>query len=145
MSSIKVINFEMNGKHNLHVNVMNSILLNTKEINIATITEERGESGVALWQTLPFENMSVRFIEYSKNYKTDGWCRTARAMLCIEGEATLEFSDGRTNIISKGMAFHISDKDGLYRTFSKDGVKLILVDGKFLSAKNDTTRNPWRM
>ncbi len=38
-----------------------------------TRTEHPGETGVAYWQTLEFEGLRIRLVEYSAGYLADHW------------------------------------------------------------------------
>jgi len=124
---------------------MSSILFDTTDWNSIAASEHAGESGVALWRTLQYENFRIRLVEYSKGYKADHWCKAGHIVYCLEGEMMSELSDGRTFILSKGMSYLVSDNASMHKSYSKDGVKLLIVDGNFLSQKNKNVFNPWRM
>ena len=94
--------------------------------------EHKGETGTAYWQTLQFGDLRIRLVEYSKNYKADHWCEKGHVIYCIEGEMTTELSDGQMFPMKKGMTYQVSDNLSSHRTFSKEGVKLFIVDGGFL-------------
>jgi hypothetical protein len=94
--------------------------------------EHTGETGIAYWKILQLGNLRVRMVEYSKNYKADHWCQKGHIIFCIEGEMTTELSDGQQFNMSKGMSYQVSDDLSSHRTYSKDGVKLFIVDGAFL-------------
>jgi hypothetical protein len=94
--------------------------------------EHKGDTGVAYWQTLQFGDLRVRMVEYSKNYLADHWCQKGHIIFCIEGAMTTELADGKEYILTKGMSYQVSDDLSSHRTYSKDGVKLFIVDGTFL-------------
>ena len=94
--------------------------------------EHKGETGTAWWQTLQFGDLRIRLVEYSKNYKADHWCEKGHIIYCIEGEMTTELADGKIFPMKKGMTYQVSDNLSSHRTFSKEGVKLFIVDGGFL-------------
>lgn len=96
------------------------------------ITEHLGETGIAFWQTIELGDLRIRMVEYSKNYKADHWCQKGHIIYCIEGEMTTELSDGQEYRMTKGMSYQVSDDLSSHRTYSKDGVKLFIVDGAFL-------------
>lgn len=96
------------------------------------VTEHPGESGVAFWKTLQFGDLRIRMVEYSANYLADHWCSKGHIIYCIEGEMECELSDGKKRILSKGMTYEVSDGMSSHRSFSKDGVKLLIIDGGFL-------------
>ena len=94
--------------------------------------EHKGESGTSYWKTLQFGDLRIRMVEYSSNYKADHWCEKGHIIFCIEGEMTTELSDGKEFKMTKGMTYQVSDELSSHRTYSKDGVKLFIVDGGFL-------------
>jgi len=97
--------------------------------------EHKGETGVAHWQTLQLGDLRIRMVEYSKNYKADHWCEKGHLIYCIEGEMTTELSDGKEFNMTVGMTYQVSDDLSSHRTYSKEGVKLFIVDGAFLKLK----------
>ena len=124
---------------------MNAILFHTTDWSSIATSEHAGESGVAHWRTLQYEGFRIRLVEYSKGYKADHWCRAGHIVYCLEGEMTAELSDGRTFTLSKGMSYLVSENMSMHKSHSKDGVKLLIVDGNFLSQKKKNVFNPWRM
>jgi hypothetical protein len=98
-------------------------------------TEHKGETGSAFWRTLHFGDLRIRMVEYSKNYKADHWCEKGHIIYCIEGEMTTELSNGSEFKMSKGMSYQVSDGLSSHRTYSKEGVKLFIVDGSFLKQR----------
>jgi hypothetical protein len=56
-----------------------------------------------------------------------------------------ELADGRTYTLSKGMTYEVSDNVSIHRSYSKDGVKLLIIDGDFLKHEYNRVDNPWRM
>lgn len=94
--------------------------------------EYKGETGIAYWQTLQFENLRIRLVEYSANYFADHWCQKGHIVHCLEGEFESELEGGQKTIFTKGMSFVVSDDISSHRSRSKDGVKLLIIDGDFL-------------
>jgi quercetin dioxygenase-like cupin family protein len=94
--------------------------------------EFKGETGVAVWQTLQFEGLRVRIVEYSKGYRADHWCKKGHIVHCLEGEFVSELENGKTFILKKGMSYIVSDEVSSHRSVSKEGVKLMIIDGEFL-------------
>lgn len=123
---------------------MNPILFQSTDWNAIPATEHRGESGTAYWRTLQYEGLRIRLVEYSKGYKADHWCKAGHIVYCIEGEMTSELSDGRRFTISKGMTYQVSDNVSQHRSHTKEGVKLLIVDGQFLDYKRDSISNLWK-
>jgi quercetin dioxygenase-like cupin family protein len=95
-------------------------------------TEHTGETGTSSWQTLQFEGLRVRLVEYSKGYLADHWCRKGHIVHCLEGEFVSEMENGTEFLLTKGMTYIVSDNLSSHRSVSKDGVKLLIVDGDFL-------------
>ena len=113
---------------------MNNILFQQTDWSKVNATEHKGETGVAYWKTLQFDDLRIRMVEYSKNYLADHWCEKGHIIYCIEGEMTTELSDGQKFVLKKGMSYQVSDDLSSHRTYSKDGVKLFIVDGGFLKS-----------
>ena len=96
-------------------------------------TEHKGETGIAIWKTLQFENIRVRMIEYSANYKADHWCSAGHIIFCVEGEFVSHLKDGKDYLLTKGMSYQTSDDvNNPHLSTSKTGCKLFVVDGGFL-------------
>ena len=111
---------------------INNIPFNITDWKTIPMTEHKGETGVAFWRTLQFGDLRIRMIEYSKNYKADHWCQKGHIIFCIEGEMTTKLSDGQEFTMTKGMTYQVSDDPSSHRTYSKNGVKLFIIDGAFL-------------
>jgi len=124
---------------------MNSILFHTTDWRAVPATEYPGESGVAYWRTLQYEGLRIRMVEYSREYKADHWCKKGHIVFCLEGEMMAELSDGRTFTLSKGMSYLVSDNESMHKSHSKEGVKLLIVDGQFLNHKKEIVFNPWKI
>lgn len=116
--------------------------MNNKNIPFQTIdwsnipkTEYKGESGFAYWQTLQFDGLRVRIVEYSKNYVADHWCEKGHIVYCLEGEVINEQKDGENSVLTPGMSYIVSDDLSSHRSVTKNGVKLMIIDGDFLKLK----------
>jgi hypothetical protein len=114
---------------------MNTILFNS--INWSTVekTEHKGETGIACWQTMQFDKIRLRLVEYSENYIADHWCKKGHIVHCLEGEFISELESGEKFVLTKGMSYIVSDDLSSHRSISKSGVKLLIIDGDFLSGK----------
>ena len=98
--------------------------------------ELKGETGMAYRQTIQFPGLRIRIVEYSKNYKADHWCQKGHVVHCLEGELTSEMQiNGNVFRLSKGMTYVVSDELSSHRSVSRNGVKLLIVDGDFLKLK----------
>jgi quercetin dioxygenase-like cupin family protein len=124
--------------------MMSTILFQTTDWGSIPETRHSGESGMAYWRTIQYEGLRIRLVEYSSGYKADHWCKAGHIVYCIEGEMISELSDGRTFTITKGMSYQVSDNVSLHRSYSKDGVKLLIVDGNFLKPNNVAFTNLWK-
>ena len=114
---------------------MNTILFNS--INWSTVEkpEHKGETGIACWQTMQFDKIRLRLVEYSENYIADHWCKKGHIVHCLEGEFISELESGEKFVLTKGMSYIVSDDLSSHRSISKNGVKLLIIDGDFLSGK----------
>jgi mannose-6-phosphate isomerase class I len=117
--------------------------MNTKNIPFQTIdwtnipkTKHKGETGVAYWQTIQFQGLRIRIVEYSPGYKADHWCEKGHIVYCLEGEVTNEQKEGKTSILTQGMTYVVSDDLSSHRSITKTGVKLLIIDGDFLKLKS---------
>jgi uncharacterized cupin superfamily protein len=113
--------------------------LNNRNIPFQTIdwtkvpkTEHKGETGVAYWQTLQFEGLRVRIVEYSPGYIADHWCTKGHIVHCLEGQVVNEQKDGANATLTKGMSYVVSDELSSHRSVTENGVKLLIIDGDFL-------------
>ena len=97
-------------------------------------TEFKGETGVASWKTLQFEGLRIRIVEYSKGYLADHWCQKGHIVHCLEGEFVSKLEDGKTFILTQGMSYIVSYNLSAHRSFSEEGVKLLIIDGEFLGS-----------
>ncbi len=96
-----------------------------------------GTTGMAFWQTLQFKGLSVRIVEYSQGYLADHWCQKGHIVHCLEGEFTTEMESGESFNLTKGMSYIVSDELSSHRSITKNGVKLLIVDGDFLKSEHD--------
>ncbi|HUS87103.1 MAG TPA: DHCW motif cupin fold protein [Bacteroidales bacterium] len=98
-------------------------------------TEHKGETGVAYWQTLQFQGLRIRIVEYSDGYIADHWCAKGHILHCLEGELTTEMEDGTSSVLTEGMTYVVSDELSSHRSVTKKRVKLLIIDGNFLELK----------
>lgn len=116
---------------------MNNQNISFQTIDWSTIpkTEHKGESGIAYWQTLEFQGLRIRIVEYSEGYFADHWCEKGHIVYCLEGSFINEQKDGFQTLLTKGMSYIVSDNLSSHRSRTKDGVKLLIIDGDFLKLK----------
>jgi hypothetical protein len=98
-------------------------------------TVHDGETGAAYWQTVQFEGLRIRIVEYSKGYMADHWCRKGHIVHCLEGEFISEMENGEKFTLKTGMTYVVSDDLSSHRSITENGVKLLIVDGDFLQLR----------
>lgn len=98
-------------------------------------TEHSGTTGIAYWQTMQFEGLRVRYVEYSENYLADHWCEKGHIVYCLKGEVINELKDGTRSVLTEGMSYIVSDDLSSHRSITKKGVHLLIIDGDFLKLK----------
>lgn len=98
-------------------------------------TEYKGEKGIAYWQTLQYEGLRIRIVEYSKGYIANHWCKKGHIVYCLEGDFNSELKEGGKFILRKGMTYVVSDELSTHRSTTENGVKLLIIDGEMLKNK----------
>jgi quercetin dioxygenase-like cupin family protein len=111
---------------------MSNILFQTINWDDVPKTEHKGETGIAHWQTKQFEDTRVRIVTYSAGYLADHWCQKGHIVHCLEGTFDSELDNGEVFTLTQGMTYIVSDNLSSHRSFSKEGVKLLIIDGGFL-------------
>ena len=119
----------------LHQNKMYTIPFTSIDWNHVEKTEHIGTRGIAKWQTLHFDGLRIRIVEYSPDYLADHWCLKGHIVQCLGGSFVSEMEDGNTFSLTKGMTYVVSDDLSSHRSISAGGVKLLIVDGNFLKPK----------
>jgi len=95
-------------------------------------TEHTGTTGTSFWQTLDLNGLRIRMVEYSAGYLADHWCQKGHVVHCLEGSFITEMQTGEKITLKSGMSYVVSDELSSHRSFSAEGVKLLIVDGEFL-------------
>jgi hypothetical protein len=105
-----------------------------QQVNWSTIekVEYKGETGTSFWQTLQYDGLRVRIVEYSENYLADHWCKKGHIVHCLEGEFSSELSSGEIIALKEGTSYIVSDELSTHRSRSNKGAKLLIIDGTFL-------------
>lgn len=111
---------------------MSNIPFQTIDWDSIERVEYKGETGMAVWQTVHFGGLRVRLVEYSSGYLADHWCKKGHIVHCLEGEFVSELSTGEKFMLTKGQTYVVSDDLSSHRSVSNNGVKLLIVDGDFL-------------
>ncbi len=114
---------------------MSNIPFQTIDWTIIEKVEYKGITGIATWQTMQYEGLRVRIVEYSENYLADHWCQKGHIVHCLEGGLESEMENGQIFTLTKGMTYVVSDDLSSHRSLSKHGVKLLIIDGDFLKSK----------
>jgi hypothetical protein len=114
-------------------------MTNLKDIPFQTIKWEEiertihpGKTGTSFWQTLNFDGLRMRMVEYSAGYLADHWCTKGHIVHCLAGEFESELQNGEKITLTTGMTYIVSDELSSHRSYSKNGVKLLIIDGDFL-------------
>lgn len=94
--------------------------------------EHPGETGMSFWQTVNFPGLRVRIVTYSAGYIADHWCQKGHIVQCLEGDFTSEMENGEPFYLSTGMTYTVSNNLSSHRSVSKNGAKLLIIDGDFL-------------
>ena len=84
---------------------MNTILFTAIDWTKVEKIGHKGESGIAYWQILHFDNIRLRMVEYSEDYYADHWCEKGHIVHCLEGEFNSELANGEQFILKKGMSY----------------------------------------
>lgn len=87
-----------------------------------------GITGTAFWRTVQRGGIRVRIVEYTPGYLADHWCKKGHVVFVLEGSFESELNDGSRHTLAKGMCYIVADNTGEHRSYSKDGVTLLIVD-----------------
>jgi hypothetical protein len=96
-------------------------------------TEHSGKTGTSYWKTMHFGGLRIRVVEYHAGYMADHWCSMGHIVYCLEGDFVSEFENGEHFFLKRGMSYIVSDNLSSHRSVSENGVKLLIIDGDFLS------------
>lgn len=111
---------------------MSHIPFQTIDWTLIEKIEYKGETGTAYWQTIQLGGLRIRLVEYSKGYLADHWCQKGHMVHCLEGSFITELrTDEKLNLI-QNQSYIVSDELSSHRSYSENGVKLLIVDGDFL-------------
>ena len=106
-------------------------------INWDSIPKEKhpGQDGTATWQTMHLPGLRIRLVEYSPGYMADHWCEKGHIVYCLEGSFLSELQSGESFSLAKDMCYVVSDELSSHRSFTENGVRLLIIDGDFLKYK----------
>jgi len=116
----------------LKINLMERIPFTVINWETISPTEHPGAPGTALWQTWQHPGLRIRMVTYSPGYLADHWCRKGHIVHCLEGSFESELEDGSRSMLAPGMTYVVSDDASSHRSYTKEGVKLLIIDGDFL-------------
>lgn len=111
---------------------MSNIPFQTVDWSAIVKTEHTGETGTSFWQTLQYPGLRIRVVEYTAGYLADHWCQKGHIVHCLAGEFESELQTGEIFSLVAGMTYIVSDNLSSHRSISKNGVKLLIIDGDFL-------------
>ena len=111
---------------------MSNIPFQTVDWSAIPKTEHIGETGTSFWQTLQYTGLRIRLVEYTAGYLADHWCQKGHIVHCLDGEFESELQTGEIFSLVAGMTYIVSDNLSSHRSISKNGVKLLIIDGDFL-------------
>ena len=111
---------------------MYTIPFQTIDWSLIPKIEYKGKTGTAYWQTIMLDGLRVRIVEYSAGYFADHWCQKGHIVYCLEGEFISELGAGEKVKLVKGETYVVSDELSAHRSFSENGVRLLIIDGDFL-------------
>lgn len=128
---------ECSNKLWLHPQINFMAKINFQTINWDEIpsTEHPGESGTSFWKTLQADGLRIRIVEYGAGYIADHWCQKGHIVHCLEGEFESELEGGERYLLTKNMTYVVSDGLSSHKSYSKNGVKLLIIDGDFLKSQ----------
>lgn len=127
-----------------NMNKLNSIPFQNIDWDSIPKTEHKGETGTSFWQTVEFKGLRIRIVEYSEGYTADHWCQKGHIVHCLEGSLVTQMeNDNESNnkddienekgiTLSKGNTYVVSDSMSSHRSVSRNGAKLLIIDGNFL-------------
>ena len=101
---------------------MSNIPFQTIEWASIEKVEYKGETGLAYWQTVQFEGLRIRLVEYSSGYLADHWCQKGHIVHCLEGEFISELSTGEKIKLNEGETYIVSDELSSHRSVTAGGV-----------------------
>lgn len=90
--------------------------------------EHSGVTGKAFWKTVKQGNLRIRIVEYTPGYLADHWCEKGHAVFVLKGEFESQLKDGRKYSLKEGMCYLVADHTDAHRSFTQNGVKLLIVD-----------------
>jgi quercetin dioxygenase-like cupin family protein len=94
--------------------------------------EHKGEQGTSSWKVCQLPGLRIRMVEYLPGYFANHWCRKGHIVQCLEGSFISELDNGESFTLNEGMFYVVSDDLSSHRSSTKEGAKLLIIDGDFL-------------
>ena len=128
-----------------NMNKLNSIPFQNINWDSIPKTEYKGETGTSFWQTVEFNGLRIRIVEYSKDFTADHWCQKGHIVHCLEGSLVTQMENAKESknkddiksergiTLSKGNTYIVSDDMSSHRSVSRSGAKLLIIDGEFMN------------
>jgi hypothetical protein len=107
---------------------MNPFPFQTLDWKSISPEEHKGETGIAYWRTQMVNDIRVRMVEYSPDYKADHWCTKGHILFCLAGDMETELKDGRIFQLTEGTSYFVGDHCEAHRSFTTNGCRLLIVD-----------------
>jgi hypothetical protein len=101
------------------------------------LEKHEGEHGFATWQTIEFKGLRIRIVKYSKGYLANHWCHKGHILHCLKGEMVSELENGEKTVLRSGMSYVVSDDLSSHRSYTENGVEVLIIDGDFLKLKDN--------
>lgn len=92
-----------------------------------------GETGAVTSQTYQLPGLRLRIVEYSSGYLADHWCQKGHIVHCLSGSFVSELQSGEKVTLTTGMTYVVSDDASSHRSITTEKVRLLIIDGDFLS------------
>ena len=91
--------------------------------------EYPGETGTSFWRVFQSENLRVRMVEYSANFKSDHFCPRGHVLLVLEGELFIRLKNGEEFKMTAGTSFQAGDDEANpHLAYSNTGARVFIVD-----------------
>jgi hypothetical protein len=116
---------------------MQNITFQTIDWTQITKTEHSGETGNAIWQTRQYDGLRIRVVSYPPGYVADHWCKKGHIVHCLEGGFVSQLENGEAFSLESGMTDIVSNDLSSHKSISKNGVKLLIIDGDFLNLSDN--------
>jgi len=114
---------------------MSNIPFEKIDWNIIPKIEFPGENGSSFSQTIEFEGLRIRIVEYQNGFLANHWCKKGHIVHCLQGEFIIKLENGDEKNFNQGTSFVVSDNLSSHLSISESGAKLLIIDGDFLKNK----------